>query len=616
MVNSPKIEYLKFSGDPLKYVTFMHNFEICLKRDNPDPDRKLQLLIQHCVGKTREAIESCINLENSYEVAKATLKANFGKPHIIAEAHIRKLVSLPDLKTADRPSLLEFARNLTTAERTLTGMGTEYTADLNHMTTLRKLVKKLPMFVKAKWTERAGSIIESGHRPSFGDLVKFVQERAKLVDNEFGNDMAQGYTKTRNARESKGKESRQDNEHRAFLTGEHSRSQDTGRGLPMKGQKCVVCSGPHGVWQCNTFKKFDYEGKRKCVRENGLCNKCLDRGHIAKNCPKTRFKCLVEKCKEEHHTFMHRPKPTKQGEGGENPKNNIPLEGRTGVGNKDVGKGDKVNVSATTTEVGGSKVCLGVIPVKVCATNSSESVETYALMDNGSEVTLCHKRLVRKLGLVGDKISYTLTGMTGSSEIEGQMVDITVKSIDEAFVVQIPKVKTVNQMPISPSCVAKQEDLNRRPHLPGLEMPDFDNAEVMLLIGAKECPNLFVPLDYKTGGAGDPIAVKYSLGWAAMGPMGGQKEDSSCNVNLTNLKNGLVHLVTKECAGKGEYGSAVCKGSKWNGCPDVEEACQDNNEILMQQLERLWNTDFGHMTVDIKVEESVEDRKALDVVEK
>ena len=36
----------------------------------------------------------------------------------------------------------------------------------------------------------------------------------------------------------------------------------------------------------------------------------------------------------------------------------------------------------------------------------------------------------------------------------------------------------------------------------------------------------------------------------------------------------------------------------------------------MQQLERLWNTDFGDMTVDIKVEESVEDRKALDVVEK
>ena len=137
---------------------------------------------------------------------------------------------------------------------------------------------------------------------------------------------------------------------------------------------------------------------------------------------------------------MHRPKPTKE-EGGENPKNNIPLEGGTGVGNKGVGKGDKVNVSATTTDVGGGKVYLGVIPVKVSATNSSEFVETYALMDNGLGVTLCHEQLPRKLGLLGDKINYTLTGMTGSSEIKGQMVDITVKSIDKAFVVEIPKEK-------------------------------------------------------------------------------------------------------------------------------------------------------------------------------
>ena len=50
VVNLPKIEYIRFTGDPLKYVTFMHNFEICLERDNPDPDRRLQLLIQHSTG--------------------------------------------------------------------------------------------------------------------------------------------------------------------------------------------------------------------------------------------------------------------------------------------------------------------------------------------------------------------------------------------------------------------------------------------------------------------------------------------------------------------------------------------------------------------------------------
>lgn len=80
--------------------------------------------------------------------------------------HISKFVNLPDLKTANGPSLLELARHLT-AKRTLAGMGEEYVSDLDHMNTLRELVKKLPMFLRAKWTGRAGSIIESDHRPEF-----------------------------------------------------------------------------------------------------------------------------------------------------------------------------------------------------------------------------------------------------------------------------------------------------------------------------------------------------------------------------------------------------------------------------------------------------------------
>ena len=63
-----------------------------------------------------------------------------------------------------------------TADRTLTGMGTEYVADLNHMNTLRELTKRLPMLLQAKWTECAGKIIVSDQRPKFGDFVKFIKE--------------------------------------------------------------------------------------------------------------------------------------------------------------------------------------------------------------------------------------------------------------------------------------------------------------------------------------------------------------------------------------------------------------------------------------------------------
>ena len=194
VVTSPKVEYLRSDGDPPRYVSFIHSFETYLEQDHPDDSRRLQLLIQHCTGKAREAVESCENLpvSDGYQVAKETLCENFGKLHLIADVHIKKLLRLPSLKNVDGPYLLEFSRHLDTADWTLTGMGTEYVADLNHMNTLRELTKKLPMFLRAKWTECAGKIFVSDRRPKFGDFVRFIKERAKLLDNEFGYDINSG----------------------------------------------------------------------------------------------------------------------------------------------------------------------------------------------------------------------------------------------------------------------------------------------------------------------------------------------------------------------------------------------------------------------------------------
>ena len=62
VVSAPRIKYMRFDGDPIKYVSFIHNFKTCLEKDNPDNSRRLQLLIQHCYGMARDAIESCVNL--------------------------------------------------------------------------------------------------------------------------------------------------------------------------------------------------------------------------------------------------------------------------------------------------------------------------------------------------------------------------------------------------------------------------------------------------------------------------------------------------------------------------------------------------------------------------
>ena len=75
VVTTPKIEYMYFDGNPIKFPYFIYNFETCLEKNSSDEESKLQLLIEHCCGKAREAIESCLNLsvEEGYKVAKDTL---------------------------------------------------------------------------------------------------------------------------------------------------------------------------------------------------------------------------------------------------------------------------------------------------------------------------------------------------------------------------------------------------------------------------------------------------------------------------------------------------------------------------------------------------------------
>lgn len=128
VMNTPKLECMHFNGDPINYASFIHNFETRLE-DSTNNSRNLQLLIQHCTGVVREAIESCVNLPVSegYKTAKETLKKNFGLPHIIAKAHLKKLENLPPLNNCAGSTLLEFARHLEIADRTLRGMGPDST---------------------------------------------------------------------------------------------------------------------------------------------------------------------------------------------------------------------------------------------------------------------------------------------------------------------------------------------------------------------------------------------------------------------------------------------------------------------------------------------------------
>ena len=485
VVSTPKIRYMHFDGEPVNYISFMHNFETCLEKDNPDNSRRLQLLIQHCTGKAREAVESCVNLpeEYGYQAAKETLRENVGKPHIIAQAYIRKLENLAPLKQVSGQSLLEFARHLEVANRTLAGMGSEYTDELDHVNTLKLLNRKLPGFMRVKWTERAGEIIEGGSRPKFLHFLQFVKRRAMLVNNEFGEDLVTFSSdkggKPKN-RDYQGRFGQRTGSSFAARVSNKKREQDDT--LPTQ-RKCPMCSSEHRIWRCDKFRSLPYQDKRRLVRARVLCFKCLCNGHFAKQCPKTQFKCQVQGCNQEHNTLLHPNELSPSSQVRTGIRNLVSRSTNTDFDAEEAT--NQLERAQVSSAIGvGEKVCLSVVPVKVKAKGGAGPViKTYALLDSGSEVTLCHELLRKKLGVSGTELDFTLSGMTGSTKMNSQLIDITVTSIDNEASVDLSNVRTVTEIPISGSCIARREDVRSWSHLNDIDLHELKDDDVMLVIG-------------------------------------------------------------------------------------------------------------------------------------
>ena len=316
--------------------------------------------------------------------------------------------------------------------------------------------------MRIKWTECAGRIISAGSKPQFADFLKFLKNRAKLVNNEFGEDLT---TKSKERVNVKQKDlwGRPPSRVTSLATGVRGQQGNLHRMNPAR-PVCVVCRGHHGVWRCDKFKNQSHQDKWKVEQEQNLCLKCLQVGHFARTCPKTRFRCQVEGCNKDLNTLMHPPSAGLNDVGvSQSRANQEAMEA-----NVSHDMGGMASDEATVTAVTGAseRVCLSVGPVKVLVKDSSfMPVPTYALLDSGYEVTLCHEKLRERLGASGTRLQFTLSGMTGSSRVESQQLDLVVMSMDESVSVELPNVRTVKYMPISESCIAKKEDLENWPHL-------------------------------------------------------------------------------------------------------------------------------------------------------
>ena len=560
-LNIPKPELLTFAGDPTQYWRFVNNFKANLNSVADDRVR-LNYLIQHGKGEAKEAIEDCVILEptEGYQEALDILSRMYGRPHVIARAYINQLINGTTIKPNDSNGLSKLGLLMQRCQMTLTQMG--YTSDLNNSENLLKIVRRLPMHVRVRWAEKANSVIESGSEPSFTELMHFVQARARVANTMYVQDL--------NVNQEKGREKPKGSFHKGRTFATQSQQGVPGAKPPKtKGPNvCQACSKNHQLHVCYSFKAMDLAKRKAIMRQNQLCHNCFIPGHFAKGCMQ-KSACTVQGCKYKHNSLLHTDEVIRS-------TNTAPVQEATTPSNttteSSTTPSESTNAEGVTlaTGAGSRQIYLKVVPVRVRNHGTGESMETYALLDNCSDVSLCSDDLVKKLGLEGFETSYSLSTVNkGSSRMKGLEVSLSVESLDGKETIEIDNAWTVSKIPVSRENIPSASQVKQWPHLSSLHLPQVSHDEVTLLIGAN-VPEVFWTLEERKGGRKEPYAVRSLLGWTLIGPIGA----TPANVGHVNF------ISTRE-------------------------------DPLYKQVERMWNTDFNESTLTAKTEMSLEDRRAL-----
>ncbi|XP_078380333.1 uncharacterized protein LOC144663310 [Oculina patagonica] len=566
----PKPDLSTFDGNPMEYWSFIRSFENTIERNATSESEKLMYLLQYTTGEAKKTIDCCVVMDPSrgYQSARKLLKERFGHPYTIAAKFVSEITEGPPIKASDRSGLLAFADQLKNCEHTLESIG--YIDEVNSADNLRRIVQRLPFHLRTKFVEVADGIQQSGKRPNIKDISSFVAVKARAANNPvFGGVMDVTPDSKRGTLKQRPPSSKTSEPSPNRITTLNTQGTVNSR---VKTRVCPACSGNHILMKCQNFGRKTFDERVQIMRRAHLCHNCFQYGHIARGC--------LSRDTAGSPSYSSYPETT----GSPNYSSYPDITGfpriqatQATVPTPTQGaQGGQLN----STQAGSGKVCLRIVPVKVQCQNSNEKLLTYALLDNGSDVSLCTKGLAARLGVQGEqKTFYLTTQEKEDSPKSGQEISLTVEALDGSDKLEIQRLWTVDKVNASSNSIPTNQDISSWPHLQDINLLSIEETNIELIIGCN-VPEAFWVLEERRGNKGDPYAIRSPLGWTLMGPIDIMecKKGHHC-VNFTRIAN-----VEKE-------------------------------DILMQQLERFWKTDYAGLIPDCKVSMSVEDKRALAVME-
>lgn len=475
---------------------------------------KYQILTDHL--QLEEALlvaDSYCNSTRPFTDTMQALIKMYGQPHKLVLQNIAEVMDGPNIRTGDVKAFKLFALRVRSLVSMLEQLGPEGTVELDCGSHVSRLQSKLPHELRTSFNRFIHPLRVT--IPTLLDFSNWLEYELQVQDD--GSRMTSVPPELSSKRRQDRREPRASRKPTSILLGTEKpitggeiqapATEVTSKSARFKGRLRAYCpycdNANHFLNGCANFKELTKEQKEAWILKNNRCW-CCGRSHHASKC---NLKSPCKTCHRKHLLILHDVNErTVANETETDTRENSCLVNTT----KDVLYVDRPVCSR--------KVLLKVS--KVIITNGDQSIEAYAVLDDGSERTILLHTAAQQLNLKGQPEDLILRTVRQDQQVlHGAAVSFTVSPVTNRH----------KKFPIQGAFTAERLGLAEQTHpvaslqkiykhLAGLPLQQLDRVQPVLLIGS-DCPHLVTPIEpVHLGPPGGPAAVRTRLGWTLQGP--------------------------------------------------------------------------------------------------
>ncbi|XP_072930770.1 uncharacterized protein [Epargyreus clarus] len=471
-----------FTGAVAEWLPYKAAMEDSTRLFKFSPTENLLRLRNSLRGEARETVLSQLFTASNPDIIMRTLEMKYGRPEFIIDRAMEELKKIPKLGSAST-DLYEFAVKIQNIVYTIKSI--DRRGYLRNPLLVRDVMDKLSPHLISKWAEYAAN-----------NEARIMEDNEMIVLSEFlmaEADLMIRYTHT-TKRSVPVPVRREVAPKRVATKGVYT----AGESQPEE-RKCFMCpTGGHYTTECDKLKALDVNERWKWANDNKMCFKCMKRKHSRFTCKAKA--CGVHGCTYQHHALLHKEKVT---------------ESTTTVSTPDDGREDEAAalvMSVTTRRSPITSVLLKTCEVKLSGPRGE--VNTYALLDEGSTVTLIDEELAKQLTNGGPNRPLNIRGINDQRRIDSEAVKVRVKGVheQEAYLVTA---RTVKGLQLHHQRVP--HNLERYKHLRVVQDSiSKGEARPRILIGADNW-HLIISRQLRAGKRNEPAASRTKLGWVLHG---------------------------------------------------------------------------------------------------